>query len=297
MNTTRRGLKRKTLSLQAPAKVNLFLEILGRRPEGYHEVRTVLHAVAWRDRLHFRVRRSGIVLEGDGAELGRRNLIWKAARALQRKLKRSPGIEVRIEKRIPSAAGLGGGSSDAAATLRAMTRLHGIEEDPHWLAEVAASVGSDVPFFLEGGTALCTGRGQRVVPVVPGRPLDFVLVVPEAGLDTPAVYRAFKPSLTRRTKDATPFLRTWAEGEVRKLGRALFNRLEEPAFELAPELGQLKRRIAAMKPLGTLLSGSGSAFFALCADRSRALELADRLRRSGLRARAVRSERPGPSRG
>jgi 4-diphosphocytidyl-2-C-methyl-D-erythritol kinase len=274
------------IALSAPAKLNLFLEVHGRRPDGYHEIRTVMHPIGLEDELEFRARRRrGVVVEGDTSELGEGNLIVRAARVLERIAGRALGAAVRVRKRIPVGAGLGGGSSDAAATIRALAALHRLDLEPRALSDAAAAVGSDVAFFLEARTALCTGRGERVVPLIPAGRLNFVLVLPDESIATPRVYAAFKLALTRFRKDASQFLRFWSERNLAAIGGALFNRLEQPAFKLAPRLKALKRRMIALEPLGVLMSGSGSSLFALCRSRPEAAEMAGAFSRRFVRVR------------
>jgi 4-diphosphocytidyl-2-C-methyl-D-erythritol kinase len=266
------------LTLLAPAKVNLFLEVLGRRPDGYREIRTVMHPIGLYDRLTFRAKgRGAIELAGDTAGLGRANLIWKAARALSRRVGRPLGLRAEIRKGIPAGAGLGGGSSDAAATLRALVRLHRLALPPGALEDAAAETGSDVPFFLSSRTALCGGRGERVTALAPRRQVDFVLVFPSFALSTARVYRALSLALTRHPKDATEFVNVWFHGDRRRIGGKLFNRLEQPAFKLAPSLKKIKRRLAAPPSLGALMSGSGSALYAVAQNRMEARRTAARL--------------------
>lgn len=285
---TGRGARR-SWTLRAPAKVNLFLEVLGRRADGYHEIRTVLHAIGLYDVLTFRAKRGGkVALEGDTAELGPSNLIWAAARALSRRAGKPLGLHVTIRKGIPAGGGLGGGSSDAAATLRALTRLHRLSLPPGTIEAAAADVGSDVPFFLCGGTALCGGRGERVTPLQTPDAFDFVLVNPGFPLSTARVYGALNFPLTAHPEDVTEFVDVWSHGGRRRIGGKLFNRLEQPAFKLAPSLKKIKSRMAAPPALGALMSGSGSCVFALAPDRTEARQSAARFAREyGWRAIAV----------
>jgi len=282
------------LTLRAPAKLNLFLEVLGRRPDGYHEIRTVMHPISLYDRLTFRALPSGRVkLEGDTAELGELNLVARAARVLSKRVGRRLGAHVVIRKGIPTGGGLGGGSSDAAATLQALARLHRLDLPPGGLEAAAADVGSDVAFFVSARTALCSGRGERITPLQPAGKLDFVLVDPGVPLSTARVYQALKLALTHHPKDASQFVRTWSRGDLRRIGGSLFNRLERPAFKLAPSLKKLKKRLTHLRVLGTLMSGSGSCVYALVHGAAEARETAARMRRTpspeGWRVRTVRT--------
>jgi len=162
-----------SLRLLAPAKVNLFLEVLGKRPDGYHEIVTVIQTVSLCDEVILRPRPSGIELVCDDDSLPQdpSNLAYRAAAAVLEHSRYDYGLSIEVRKQIPAAAGLGGGSSDAAAVIRGVNRLFGLNLEAEALSAIAAGVGSDVPFFLTGGVALCTGRGE-VVRAISSRLLD-----------------------------------------------------------------------------------------------------------------------------
>src|SRR3954452_13473605 len=179
----------------APAKVNLHLEVLGRRPDGYHELATLMVAVSLQDTLEFRDDPSGAVrLSGDQPDLaaGPDNLVCRAAELVRRRAGHAGGVSVTLRKRIPLAAGLAGGSSDAAATLAGLNRLWRLGRSNAELARLGAEIGSDVAFFFATPAAWCTGRGEVVTPVSLGEPLHLVLVCPPVGLSTADVYRGVK---------------------------------------------------------------------------------------------------------
>jgi 4-diphosphocytidyl-2-C-methyl-D-erythritol kinase len=271
-----------TQTVRAEAKVNLFLEVLRRRPDGYHEVATLMVRHGLADVLDFERTGDGVVsLECDrpGLSTGPDNLVTRAAEALRVATGCRAGARVRLTKRIPMAAGLAGGSSDAAATLLALDRLWGTGLGPAGLVPLAAALGSDVAFFVNGGPAAwCTGRGEVVEPLVPGRAFDLVLVCPTEGLSTPAVYGKLR--VPAEPVDGSAVRSAFLAGDAEALGRALFNRLQEPAEELSPAVAAWHRRLLAEAPLGALMSGSGSSLFALCRDRREAAGLARRLRQS-----------------
>jgi 4-diphosphocytidyl-2-C-methyl-D-erythritol kinase len=262
--------------LAAPAKLNLFLEVLGKRPDGYHELETLMAAVDLYDTLEVRGDRSGLLrLECDppGLPTGPGNLVYKAAELLRRRAGRpDPGADLRLTKRIPTRAGLAGGSSDAAAALVGLNRVWGLGLPGPELAAVAADVGSDVAFFLDLPAAWCTGRGEVVNPEPPGRVFDAVLVCPPVGLGTADVFR--RASVPAAPVDGTAARAAFRSGDPEALGRALFNRLQGPAFGLAPLVETVYRRLGSLGPAGCLMSGSGSAVFALCRDRPDARRVA-----------------------
>lgn len=272
-------------TLAAPGKVNLFFETSGRRADGYHEVVTVMQKISLADRI--RVRRSReLRLHGDLAELGEKNLVAKAVRAVQERCGRRFGLEVVLEKRIPPGAGLGGGSSDAACAIRAMDRFWRLGLGSAGMMDAAARVGSDVPFFVaDHGTALGTGRGERVAAVVAKRRLWFALVQPEFPLGTARVYAALRGSLTVSGKDVIPLLRALARGSVREIRRALFNRLETPAGELAPALSRLRSELERAGFPNPRMTGSGSCLYAVCGSREEAQELVQRWAAAGRKER------------
>ncbi|MDB5313098.1 MAG: ispE [Gemmataceae bacterium] len=268
------------LVVAAPAKLNLFLEVLGKRPDGYHEIETLMAAVDLFDTLELRPAAAGkLDLECDppGLPTGPDNLVYKAADRLRARAGRPAlGASIRLTKRIPTQAGLAGGSSDAAAALVGLNRIWGLDLPEPELAIVAAEVGSDVAFFLALPAAWCTGRGEVVVPEAAAKPFDIVLVCPPVGLGTAAVYRRLTvPAEPRAGTAARAALRA---GDPDALGAALFNRLQPPAFALAPVVETVYRRLAGLGPAGCLMSGSGSAVFALCRDSQDAARVANEFR-------------------
>jgi 4-diphosphocytidyl-2-C-methyl-D-erythritol kinase len=258
-----------------PAKVNLFLEVLGRRADGYHELATLMVTVGLFDTVELAENASGEVrLECDHPDLstGPDNLVCRAVDLVRRRFGARTGIDVRLSKRIPMQAGLAGGSSDAAATLAGLDRLWRLGLSAGELARLGAELGSDVSFFFFGCAAWCTGRGEIVQPLRPGRPLDFVLACPAVGLSTAAVFRALRLPAERVDGEAVRL--AFAAGDVAAISRLLHNRLQEPAEELCPAVARVRHRLEACEPVGTLMSGSGSTVFALCHDASHALRIA-----------------------
>lgn len=275
----------------APAKLNLFLEVLGKRSDGYHEIETLMVATDWYDTLRFEDDESGeITLDCDdpGLPTGEENLVVRAALALKRAAGCPRGARISLTKTIPSGAGLAGGSSDAAATLRALDRLWGLEASDEALNSLAGAIGSDVAFFLGGPAAVCRGRGERVEPLDCPRPLSFVVLAPRFGVSTASVYRNLTPPETPRPIGAVQ--KALKEGDVEALGSGLFNRLQPVAEAIEPRLGPVREALEASGPSfeGHLMSGSGSAYFGLCRDDDAAGHAARRLERLGLgRVRVV----------
>jgi 4-diphosphocytidyl-2-C-methyl-D-erythritol kinase len=269
----------------APAKLNLFLEVLARRPDGYHEIESLMVTVSLFDTLTVtELGSEAIVLECDDPTLptGSANLVVQAAERLRTATGCSRGARITLKKVIPAQAGLGGGSSDAAAALVALDRVWDLGMTASRLDTVAAEIGSDVAFFLHAPAAVCRGRGERVEPVALRQPLHFVLVASTIGLRTADVYRDVRPPETPRR--IGPVLDALALGGPADLGRSLFNRLQPVAETIRPELVRVRDALANLDPplCGSLMSGSGSAYFGLCRDSAAAKAAADVLQPLGL---------------
>ena len=245
----------------APAKLNLFLHITGRRSDGYHLIQSVFMLIDWCDTLHFELRRDGEITRSDpireSAEaLPQEDLTLRAARALQKACGTTLGVHISLEKRIPVQAGMGGGSSDAASCLLALQRLWGVVLPASDLLAIALSLGADVPFFLSGGNAWVEGVGELIKPItLPAG--NFLVVKPPAGLSTQAIFNA--PGLKRDTETAT--IQGFAAntyGRVFGFGR---NDLQPVALELCPQLDQSLIWLSSQGLQGRM-TGSGSAVFA-----------------------------------
>lgn len=261
----------------APAKVNLFLEILARRPDGYHELETLMVAVSLCDRLVIRPADAGFRLVGDDPAAGepRPNLVTRAAQLLASEAGVTAGATFELTKRIPVAAGLAGGSADAAAALIGLNRLWGLNLPTATLAELSSRLGSDIPFFFSLPAAICRGRGERVEPLVPSGPLDLVIVSPRQGLSTAAVYGAIK--VPDRPTSVAAMRAAFEAGDVRAVAETLMNRLEEASLSISPVVRAMKADSAGWACEGSLMSGSGSSFFAVCRSPEAAGELAKEL--------------------
>jgi 4-diphosphocytidyl-2-C-methyl-D-erythritol kinase len=261
---------RDRLELSAPAKINLLLQVLGRRPDGYHELRTVLQTIDLADRLVLEPA-PGLELLCDLPEIENEdNLVVRAARRLARAAGRDPRVRIRLSKEIPPGSGLGGGSSDAAATLAGLCTLWEIDPAGVDLFALAAELGSDVPYFLWGGTALALGRGELVFPLREAPARTVLLARPARALSTREVYGAFDRRLTSGEEGSTisRFLRN-LYSEARDSDFVL-NDLEAVAARILPEVRDLLEGIRAQGAEAAALSGSGSAVFGLFADEREA---------------------------
>lgn len=277
-----------------PAKVNLFLEVLGRREDGYHELETVLLALDFADTLEVHPRPEGLTLEVVGADLpaGPGNLAYDAARRFLDEFAPDRGAAMILTKRIPVGAGLGGGSSDAAGALFALRSAFRPDLAPEDLHPLAASLGSDVPFFLGGPCAVATGRGDRIRPVTAPLPTWLVLFTPPFPLATPEVYRHVRVPAESERQSVQPFLEMLP---ARPLGGGLFNRLEEAATAAEPRVAGVRKVLEShgRPEEQVVLSGSGSTFFVTTSGTARAAALASELNRTEEgRALAVRTRGP-----
>jgi 4-diphosphocytidyl-2-C-methyl-D-erythritol kinase len=273
------GSPRDIVSIDAPAKLNLGLEILGRRPDGYHELATIFVAVDLRDRLTLR-RSERLRLECADPELaGDDNLVVRALRAFQEAAGVREGATVALKKRIPAAAGLGGASSDAAAALLAARELWRVTVSDEELASVAAQVGSDVPFFLRGGCALGRGRGEMLEPLPVPLDTRFVVVAPAKAIPrkTATLYGELQPD------DFSDGTRIAAQAARLRAGHSLDptlleNTFSRPLYALVPELATLPGVMREAGAAAVALSGAGPAHYAMVDDAERAEEIAGGLR-------------------
>ena len=269
------------LGCKAYAKINPVLEVIGKRPDGYHELSLLFQTIGLYDILTFEKAAEGIHLEmplaPEGLSAGDDNLVLKAAK-LFFKVHGSGfgGVRIHLTKKIPLAAGLGGGSSDAAGTLMGLDALFRTRLGPEALQGMAAALGSDVPFFLRGGTALGRGRGELLTPLPPLPEMNLVLVKPEAGLSTPAVYQSGRARLSggEYTRQFQSLAR---EGRLPYLAGSLFNGLEPAAIFLMPEVGKIKQQLLEAGACGALVSGSGPTVFGVARTRPEAEQIAKRM--------------------
>jgi 4-diphosphocytidyl-2-C-methyl-D-erythritol kinase len=278
------------LVLRTSAKVNLALEVLGKRSDGYHELSTVMQAVDLFDRLTVE-RAETITLETSDVALPTddRNLVVRAARLLREASGVQAGARIVLDKRIPVAAGLGGGSSDAAAALWGLNRLWGLRWRRELLVALAVRLGMDVPFFLGQGRAVGTGRGEvlKLVPTLGG--YAMVLVNPGVPLSTQEVYGRVpegwhaKPESTKRMVEA---LRT---RNAAKVAAALTNQLERWVEPSMPVIGRMKEALLAAGALGAVMSGSGPTVFGMARSLDQARQIQRRVSRAGWSAWAVRT--------
>lgn len=283
-------------TVAAPAKVNLTLAVKSRRSDGFHEIESFVVAVTLFDELSIASRlEPGIGLECTIGNLpcDSRNLIHRAAVALAEDAGIEPALTIHLRKRIPIGAGLGGGSSDAAATLTALNDRWGLNRSVAQLSRLAARIGSDVPFFLLGSAAILRSRGERVEPVRFHWPGWIVLLLPPIELSTAEVYRRWTPGDPEPSAAAALAA---VSGGAARMTRELGNMLERPAFAVSPELADLHRQAERLGAEAVHLSGSGSALFALFDEPDPAAAFADRVEQTmGIETRRVQCLTAKPS--
>ena len=258
-----------TLHLESPAKVNLRLEILKKREDGYHELRTVLQKINLHDLLHFSLKKEkGLSITTDHPNLpvGKRNLVYQAVQSILKKSDYQGGVLVKIEKRIPLGAGLGGGSSNAANALKAMNQLLKINLPKRELMRMGLEIGADVPFFFFNGAAIASGIGDQLKKIeLPA--LWYVLIYPNFEVSTRWVYQNFLLTKRQFHFNLHKLLRTPQE-----ISRILWNDLEEVVLREYPQIGVMKKMLYAAGALGTSMTGSGPTVFGVFSEEGGASE-------------------------
>ncbi len=256
------------LKEEAFAKVNLGLWVLGKREDGYHEICSFMHEISLKDELFFwNSKDIEVFVEGENVE--GENIVRRALLNLKDVLRVRRGVTVLLRKKVPLKAGLGGGSSDAAAAIKGVLKLWNISVDEELIFKVASELGSDVPFFIRGGFSFCYGRGERVkqLPFSLSEKLSVLLAIPPYGLSTREVYGWLTPPYADPFS-VEPFLRAFRELDWQFLRKRLKNDLERVVFERCPDLRMLKERFLEMGAKISLMSGSGSTVFAIFDDVS-----------------------------
>ena len=263
------------VTIKANAKINLTLDILGKRADGYHEVAMVMQSVGLHDTIRLEKAERGIALTIDRPDLAadETNLAWRAARLMMDVHSIQSGVRIDIVKRIPIAAGLAGGSADAAAVLRGLDALFGLGLSNEALCELGARIGSDVPFCIQGGTMLATGRGE-VLRRLPDMPAAWVVLVkPPVAVSTAWAYQSYDAAPALVHPDNTAMLAAIAEGDLDGIGRQLGNVLETVTVKKYEEISRIRQRMLEAGALAAMMSGSGPTVFALARDEAAARQI------------------------
>lgn len=257
----------RTFTIPAHAKINWTLYVLGRRADGFHEIRTVFQTITLHDHLTFTPgddERLTLTCNEPSIPVDEKNLVMRAALALREKYQVRDGARMHLEKRIPAEAGLGGGSSDAAVALLGLTRLWRIKTSKEELTEIGARLGADVPFFFTGGTASGIGLGTEITPLADTPAEHLLIIKPRAKVSTVEAYKALqRPALTKHRSD---IILSISRAEARipdSLHEALHNDFEPVIFELYPEIARARTRLLEQGARGALLAGSGASVFGI----------------------------------
>jgi 4-diphosphocytidyl-2-C-methyl-D-erythritol kinase len=292
---SKRSRGRAQVVLRTSAKVNLALEVLGKRGDGYHEIATVLQAVDLFDRLKLEAADT-LSLHTDDPDLPTDdgNLVMRAARLLRKAAGIEAGARIRLSKRIPVAAGLGGGSSDAAATLWGLSQLWRLRWPKARLQEMAVELGMDVPFFLGTGRAVARGRGERLTTLPGGGGYALVLVNPRVPLSTREVYGRVPAGWRAEATGTERVIEALRTRNVNTVASALTNNLESVVEPVLPVIGRMKAALLAAGALGAIMSGSGPTVFGVARSLDHARQIRTRVSRAGWACWAVRTN-SGPS--
>jgi len=272
------------IQIKAPAKVNVRLEITGKRPDGYHDIFTIMVPLELFDNLEIRQNNTGrIKLENKGFDVPAdpTNLVYRAADSFFEKTSiENSGVDIKLEKNIPVAAGLGGGSSDAASTLLALNELYGSPLKKEDLHKIAVKLGADVPFFIDGVPAIATGIGEILEPVPNWPEFWYLIITPQVEISTAWVYRNYKMELTSNEYD---YIRKTLKNDDVIISSILKNDLEKVTSASFPIIPRLKRKIMDAGAEGAIMSGSGPSVFGIFLSREKAVSARDLFMSDNLR--------------
>ena len=259
-----------TLYEGAFAKLNLTLDVLGKREDGYHDLQSVMQTISVRDDIEIDIDTGKpwkLICDKEGIPCDEKNLAWKAAKIYCDALGYDPnGLEIRITKRIPSQAGMGGGSADAAAVLRALNRYYGEPLSIWALAELGAQVGSDVPFCVVGGTCMCEGRGEKLRKLADMPDCIFVICKPEFSVSTPELYQRIDSVSIAKRPDNRAMESALLAADLEKVCHSVHNVFDPVVSEEHPELNYIKSVFYQYGAIGYQMTGSGSAVFAIVSE-------------------------------
>lgn len=273
------------------------MDVLYRRSDGFHEVETILQSISLHDGLLLEDSEFGVTVRSTmpGLPIDEENLAGRAARALIDRLNLKKGVSIEIQKRIPVGAGLGGGSADAAATLVGLNRLWGLYLSIEELRQMAEGLGADVPFCLEGGTAMGRGKGEILEPLPPLEGMWMVLVKPKVSVSTAEVYRNIDILAIQKRPKTEQMVKAIERRDVYEISAGLCNVLETVTARMYPEIGFLKEELVGAGALGAAMSGSGPTVFGVTSGESDALRICDKFLDMGREAYISRSILPGDS--
>lgn len=277
------GEKQDVCELKAYAKINLGLDVLGRLPNGYHEVRMVMQTVGICDRLILEKAQSGITLTTDvsGLSTGEDNLICRAARLLMEKYGVSQGVKIHLEKRIPVAAGMAGGSTDAAAALKGINTLFGLGCSQEELKELGVTIGADVPYCVMGGTVLAEGIGERLTELPPAPDCHLLVAKPPVNVSTRYVYEHLDAGEDYEHPDIDGLVQAIGAGSLEDMMTCMGNVLETVTIPAYPVIAKIKERMRELGALHSMMSGSGPSVFGIFAQKEQAEQAFDAFLQDG----------------
>lgn len=266
--------------MKAYAKINLGLDVLGRLENGYHEVKMVMQTVGIYDELSFEKAESGIVVTTDSGELptDENNLIYKAAKLMMETYGIREGVRIHLQKNIPIAAGMAGGSTDAAATMKGINRLFDLDCSLQELMELGVKIGADVPYCILGGTALAEGIGEKLTALPPAPECFLLVAKPDINVSTKYVYEHLDAEGVSEHPDIDGMVRAIEEGSLDGVIKRLGNVLENVTIKAHPIIEEIKDRMKELGAVGSLMSGSGPTVFAMYTDKEKAENAAKRIR-------------------
>lgn len=258
---------------KAPAKINLAIDVLRKRPDGYHDVIMIMQSVALYDIITVKPIRGGkitVTTDSDLVPDGSQNIVYKVAELLRNKYNAKDGAEIQIEKNIPVAAGLAGGSSDAAVAIKLLDKAWGLKMSKAEVLEIAKKIGSDVPFCIEGGTALAEGLGEKLTPLKPMPECFILLAKPEMNISTKEVYEGIDTKEVKERPDIKGMMGALNRGSLSDVASRLCNVLENVTVKKCPQIPDIKEKLIEYGALGSVMSGSGPTVFGIFDDQNKA---------------------------
>jgi 4-diphosphocytidyl-2-C-methyl-D-erythritol kinase len=269
------------VTITANGKINLTLDILGKRPDGYHEVEMIMQAINLSDIVTLeKIAICDIILDCaiDGIENKKDNLIYKAAKLFLQTYKITTGVKISLQKNIPIAAGLAGGSADAAATLHGLNRLFMLNRPDEELCELGTRLGSDIPFCIMGGTMLAKGRGEKIIPVQSLPECALVILKPQMGISTAWVYNNYHAAAVVHHPNTRAMLHELTKKNLNGICKLLENVLESVTIKRYPQLAVYKEKLCSYGAKAALMSGSGPSIFAICENYQSAQQIVSQMR-------------------
>ncbi|MGN0168985.1 MAG: 4-(cytidine 5'-diphospho)-2-C-methyl-D-erythritol kinase [Acetatifactor sp.] len=271
-------------TIKAYAKVNLGLDVVNRLPNGYHQVKMIMQTVGIYDELTMEKTESGIIVTTDSGELptDENNLIYKAAKLMQEKYGIREGVRIHLQKNIPIAAGMAGGSTDAAATMKGMNILFGLEAKTEELMAEAVKIGADVPYCIMGGTALAEGIGEKLTALPPVPKIFLLVAKPDINVSTKYVYEHLDAEGIAHHPDIDGMVEAIREGSLQGILERMENVLETVTIPAHPVIEVIKKRMRELGAADSLMSGSGPTVFGVFPDEEGAKKAYEQMRQDGL---------------